>query len=73
MTQRRRFGAKTFSKVDDYYQQRAKKFNLAWKNSKNVDINNFLKEILSVRRLASAIDVAEDSNKRVSNAGKLLR
>ena len=61
------------SEVDDYYQQRAKKFNLAWKNSKNVDINNFLKEILSVRRLASAIDVAEDSNKRVSNAGKLLR
>ena len=59
--------------VDDYYQARAKKFNLASKNSNGVDINNFLKEILSVRRLASVVDDADSSNKRVSGASKLRR
>jgi len=59
--------------VDDYHQERAKKFSLAWKNSNGAEGNDFLTELLSVRRLESAIDEAESAYKRVSDAGKLLR
>ena len=59
--------------VDDYHQERAKKLSLAWKNSNGAEGNDFLTELLSVRRLESAIDEAESAYKRVSDAGKLLR
>ena len=60
-------------KVDEYHQERAKKFSLAWKNSNGAKGNDFLTDLLSARRLESAIDEAESAYNRVSDAGKLLR